>query len=438
MFCPNCAARLVGADSEAPWCPWCEWNLAAVPATGRGRKARAASRQQEAAFAMDRRLFNALDGAAPTGRPGVSGALVIVTGASVLLGVAAVLLLLLALALILTTSWPGKLLGLALIGCVVGLRPRLPGIGIAPGSKSRSEAPALFALVDAVAAQIGSPTVDLVVVDEAFGASCARYGLRRRRVLVLGLPLWSSLGPAGRIALLAHQLAHLVDGDPDQRLFTQIALSTFDNLAGAFAPRGSRPQPVHEYRQDRETRAGEYLTMIELASPVAPPFESISGGLSAVVCQPMLWACTSAHRALRALTAEGRHRAEYYADLLALQAAGSAGALEYCQTLMLHEAVFTSTSRWLRAGAEPGTIRREAALVRDNLAGDMRQHEQRSIRADSSLFAAHPPLGWRLRLLRSWPAAAGRMSFAELDLDAVDTQLHPDYRRVARAMIHVS
>ena len=440
--CPECAASLVGAGAEPPWCPECEWNLGVLPASRSGRQWRLRRRLDGLAFAVDRRLFADLAGALPN-RPRWSLGLLTVMVISVLLGAATLALLVVGVVLIVTATWPAKVLGLLLVGVSFELRPRLPGVDATSGYRTRAELPALFRGIDSIAAQIGSPSVNVVVVEGTFDASCARYGLRRRRVLVLGLPLWASLSPAGRVALLGHQLAHLVDGDPEQYLLTQPALATFGNLADAFARRG-RVLPDEEIRggEDGEVTAAEYVAMMgtpgyQSGRPARNSFESMAGASSALLFKPLNWLCTAAHRALRALTAHSRQRAEYYADALALDVAGTAGVIEYCQTLLLNEPVFVTARRWLRVGAAPATVHVEAADTIARYDADLRRREQHSMRTESSLFAGHPPTGRRLRMLRTWPTAEGRLSSDALDFAAIDAQLEPDYRRVARTLTHV-
>lgn len=57
----------------------------------------------------------------------------------------------------------------------------------------RRSAPTLYGLLDRVAAQVGARLVDVVVADHDFNAGYGAVGLRRRRVLYVGLPLWRTL-----------------------------------------------------------------------------------------------------------------------------------------------------------------------------------------------------------------------------------------------------
>ncbi|NED82958.1 M48 family metalloprotease, partial [Streptomyces sp. SID11233] len=62
-------------------------------------------------------------------------------------------------------------------------------------------------------AAVGTRGVDLIAIDGEVNASAMRYGVRGRMLLTLGLPLWESLGPEQRLALLGHELAHHAHGD---------------------------------------------------------------------------------------------------------------------------------------------------------------------------------------------------------------------------------
>jgi hypothetical protein len=85
-------------------------------------------------------------------------------------------------------------------------------------------APDLFELVDEVTGSLGLRPVWRIVLGTRFDASIAEIGLRRRHVLYLGHPLWDLLDPGERIALLGHELGHVVNGDALRGLGTDCPL----------------------------------------------------------------------------------------------------------------------------------------------------------------------------------------------------------------------
>jgi heat shock protein HtpX len=73
---------------------------------------------------------------------------------------------------------------------------------------TREEAPTLFAVVDRVASAVGTRAPRVIAVGSNYNAAVSAYGLRRRRVLYLGLAMWGVLTPQQLVALLGHELGH--------------------------------------------------------------------------------------------------------------------------------------------------------------------------------------------------------------------------------------
>ncbi|WP_309114375.1 hypothetical protein [Saccharothrix sp.] len=89
-----------------------------------------------------------------------------------------------------------------------------------------------------------------MALDFEFNAGASDHGLRRRRRLVLGLPLWGVLEPQQRVALPAHEMGHFVNGDPTRGIATSPALVTPGVLADLVRPSSSptRSSPLMESR----------------------------------------------------------------------------------------------------------------------------------------------------------------------------------------------
>jgi heat shock protein HtpX len=222
-----------------PWCPVCEWNLDAYD------RLRIAARfgwppadrlMHRLAYRLNRRQFAALVGR-PPGRSGPALARTAITAVSVLLW----LFVLACLAgggylTIVAFGGPGMLIGLLLIGAAVLLRPRFGRLRREAWTVDRAAAPALFELIDSVAAASGTPGPQVVVLARALNAFTATVGLRRRRLLGLGLPLWAALSPQERVALLGHELGHFVNGDLRRGLLTQPAYEVLGRLANLLRP----------------------------------------------------------------------------------------------------------------------------------------------------------------------------------------------------------
>lgn len=109
---------------------------------------------------------------------------------------------------------------------------------------ARSEAPALFALVDdlAAAASTRGPA-EIILVTEATVAVTERGGLLgfgSRRVLLLGLPLLAVLDVTELRAVLAHEIAHYLGGDTRTSGIVGYTHSLFVSLVTETPRSGSR------------------------------------------------------------------------------------------------------------------------------------------------------------------------------------------------------
>ncbi|GGK96516.1 M48 family metalloprotease [Deinococcus radiotolerans] len=101
---------------------------------------------------------------------------------------------------------------------------------------SAQDAPELHALVARVAAELSVPGPVRVVLDGQVNASMGLAGWRREPVLALGVPLWWSLSPQGQVGLIAHELAHLRNGDPARGGVVALAFSVLERLAHSLLP----------------------------------------------------------------------------------------------------------------------------------------------------------------------------------------------------------
>ncbi|MEU7024101.1 M48 family metallopeptidase [Streptomyces sp. NPDC046203] len=215
------------------WCAACGWN--ADPEAGVRRQDTGLFERVRSGMARrhGEQLYAELARAEPgAGRP-AGGARVLasllallVHGVTVALAAAGLWLWLL------TARWGEGLqpvIGVLLLGLAVLLRPRFGSTARLRKSETvleRSDAPHLFALLDEVAAAVGTRGVDIVVVEADANAGVRTHGLRQRRVLWLGMSLWAVLSPQERVALLGHEFGHYAHGDTRHSLLVGSALRT--------------------------------------------------------------------------------------------------------------------------------------------------------------------------------------------------------------------
>jgi heat shock protein HtpX len=416
--CPQCHSRaLARVNSDPPWCTECEWNLAQwqkpqaehwQKRSGVRRWARVL-RDRRRAFAMNQRLLRELRGGLPD-KPSLTRAGVILAAASALLLIFDIALLVGGTFLLVTGTWPLRLLAVIMILTGYECRLRFPKIE-RHSEVSRDEAPNLWAAVDQARAALGAPAIDRLVISSEYNAWCGHTGFRRRTVLGLGLPLWGALSPAGRQALLGHELGHLVNGDPATSFATQPALTTFATLAEVFDP---------DDLVDADNVIHELLATI----------------VAYLVYWPVHRVCRGAQKVLRRIAAEDHQRAEIYADALGVRLGGSDGAEEVDRALLFEDAVMIALRRAAADSADPQVWRAEAAAALAERTTDLVVAEQRSMRYETRWFADHPPSGLRVRLIRSWPRTRPTVPIDTRAMAAIDRELARSYKTAQRAILN--
>src|SRR6184192_2228243 len=335
--CPRCHDPLVTERDALPWCSSCEWNLERYeperrrPELGWPLVDRTTHRL---AYRLAQRQFTALAGR-PVGRPGWSVARIVLLFAAVVLLAGTLACLAFGIYLI-AYHFPTFLIipGTVLVLIAFALRPRFPRLDPYAEPLTRDQAPTLFGVVDRVAAAVGAPPPQVIAIDDGFNAWATACGIRRRRVLCLGLPLLGVLRPQERVALLGHELGHFVNGDIRRGPLTRVALSTLGELAELLRP--TRRQPFS------------------------------GGGLVNAVSE--------------LLARRDAQRAEYLADELGARAGGSTACTTLTDILVAEDVVTMMIMREARLGRGPDGWRAAVDQAREALLPRLRGLRQLSVR----------------------------------------------------------
>lgn len=414
-LCPNCQVSLVTEADETPWCERCEWNLDfAQPDPDRGPVGRMLDRWAfRVGFASNRRLFKEIS-SRPIRRPEITPAFLLLLGVSLLLIGIFVSAIVSGIFLVIDGILPLKLLGLLLLALAFFFRPRLGRLKYFHDQYdeiTRGTAPHLFALLDRAADALGARRLDHVFVGPEWNASASVVGLRRRKVLVLGLPLWVSARPQERVFLLGHELGHFVNRDVRRGLLTQPACTMFANLADLV-----RPDKAGGLHLDDHLGFG---LLSKLANMIATPF---------------LWTLTYAlfliHIGLTMLAARDGQRAEYYADALAIELAGTKAStfLDLLNDSFL--TVVGARARGNHGFADWHTAVEQARVVQTERLGRLRQVSQRW---EASPFSEHPPYGLRHRMLSTAPYVDPKIVLTEEEAKQIDAELAKYEKATARS-----
>jgi heat shock protein HtpX len=291
--------------------------------------------------------------------------------------------------------------GLAALGLAFALRPRFGRLDPMADVLSRDQAAALFQLVDEVAAAIGAPAPEVIAVDEKFNAYATSVGVRRRRVLCIGLPLWGVLQPQERVALLGHELGHFVNGDVRRQLLTQPAFTMLGSAA-------------------------------DLIRPVDTGMNGIGEMLAAAVQAFAARMLFGMHLLLVWTGLRDAQRAEYLADELAATAAGSGAVADLMDASLIRDVIEMVVRREARAGRGLAGWHTAIAETRAASAGRRPLLRQLSIRDQTSLFSSHPPAGLRIQMVNARLFREPKVALTPLRSERIDTELAKHIQRAER------
>jgi Zn-dependent protease with chaperone function len=407
--CPTCAAGVVHDPGFAPWCRACGWHV--DPLVPRDAKSRLDRLNERLGRRQGRALFEAtLKAADLRPRASITWVLAVAIAGAVLL----IHLSIVVVGAFLVVSMPGWLLVLLGIGMVVvGVASR-PSVSKTPTEDviGRADAPALWGLIDRLARELGVRPPDVLVVDGDWNASVTKVGWRQRTVLQVGQLVLAMTPRQARVALVAHELAHLANRDPARIFLIHVAIVTLADWSEMLEP--------------DELAPSEWGLVGLLMFPVN------------VLLLAASLACVALALGLLGLLFRDSQRAEYYADRLAADVAGSAAMIEMLETLRFGAAY----EQAVQNVAITNRQRELTGLLREYIAATPPNELERMGRAGaleaSRLDHTHPPTTYRVRLLAEHPRPEPRVSLdgptsatidAELDrlAPAVQRKLVADY-----------
>lgn len=414
--CPACQAELPLDPNYVTWCDRCGWNLR--PETRSRPQTPFDALYLKLGQTLSAGMFEEVKRAADL-RPRLTPTRLLALMLAALVHLSTLALLALGAALILFT-WPHfltTLLGLLCLLIVWNLRPRL---GKLPDSAATPEQfPTLHMLANRIASALGAAPVDTIVIDHRFNASFGQVGLRQRQVITIGLPLFAILTPQERIAILAHEIAHGVNGDPTRGLLTWTAIQSLVQWHRLLLP-----DRIWEFGTRRYQRGHSLGCLLSLSGTLT---NALLLGISAL---PRLAAYTLSHLLWR-----DSQRAEYLADTLAARASGTEAALGALDKLH-YSSMYQRTVQQLALSQPDQQV---VPLLRYNVA-TLPPRELERIRRIQQLDATrmdttHPPTRYRIAQLQARPVAQPAVTLSAAEAEQLDRELMTAQQRVRRDLV---
>jgi heat shock protein HtpX len=394
-ICPQCGAAIPVDPDFVDWCDRCGWNVQPLPPV------KPANRIENLYLSLGDRMGKSLldefvrdESLRPKLTAGGVVAFIIAClthGMTLALAAAGVW--------VVVTGFPFifiMLFGAILVLIAVVIRPRFPKLSAT--TLSRESAPTLYRLTERISAALNAPKLDGIVISSDYNASFGIYGLRRKRVVRLGLPLLTALDGQELVALIAHELAHCVNGDPMRSYVVGTAVHTLFELYSVLWGMGLS-------RFDWSVVAIVFLPINLLFTGLA----FIALGIGYVLVH-LLW--------------RDKQRAEYIADRLSAKVSGTRGVVSMLKKLPL-VSVFSITLQHV-ALDKSRKLRLFDEFKQRLSAVPAREFDRigRALRLDQSrLDATHPPTAQRLALLEAHPCPTAEVTCSQSEYDAIYREL---------------
>lgn len=290
------------------------------------------------------------------------------------------------------------LLGLLCLGVVWVIRPKFPKL---PSSTvPRSQTPTIYAVVDKIADVMNAPKVDHVVFNDQYNASWTTCTWRQKRVLTIGLPLWSLLNHQERVAVIAHEIAHSINGDPGRGLFIGSAVNSLITWEWLLTP------------AQGNLSSGGFVTFISnIFAKIVMTILSIVPSIFAYILAHLLW--------------QDSQRAEYLADYLAATTGGSAATISALEKLQI---AFHYPIAMKKMQTESEQIDTFEPLHQFMTAIPAYERERLN-RADNylgeRLNATHPPTPYRVAFLTQHSDLFPKITISPIEADQITKELEP-------------
>ncbi|MFE4695613.1 M48 family metallopeptidase [Streptomyces sp. NPDC056738] len=339
------------------------------------------------------------------------------------------------------------LIGLVLVLCAVLLRPRVDRLDPDLPTLSRQEAPALYDLLDEIGDELGVRRLDVVQLSTDFAVRATSYGIRRRRRLVLGYPLWLTFAPQQKVAALAHELGHFASHDVRRGALVGSALAA---LAG-----GAEQMEHRAITADAAFDTSPLSRYADEMAVAAVRFKAHGRTADWALWIPGLL-MKGAARLLAGLTRPSARRAEFEADAAAARVASTEAAVAALHdrrladgvTIEMHRLAVTAQTFgwtgsaqnvdqefWTKVGTHAASLRASARSTADGVIPSNGVLIDSAPPSGQDEGSGLPDSGVRVTRLSMGTTHAATVTLDTARADAIEAELHEQKRLLARRIV---
>lgn len=282
----------------------------------------------------------------------------------------------------------GMVVAVLMIALAINLMPRRAKLP--KGVLGRQDMPQSFALLDQICARMGAQPIDGLVIDLQANASVMQC--RGKRILTIGCLLWDGLSPDQRMALLAHEVAHLVNNDPARSGLIWRGLSILDNWHAVLSV---------------QITGQHSLVVGAIITPLG------------MLCELLL-------DLLLRLSHLTSQRKEYMADALAAELAGQGAMISLLEAFSLSDLMDRELLQTHVTGQTDGLTLLRSLATAESATAEQREAALRDMRQQAlSVDVSHPATVFRIAFLQALPHRVAKLPASTQDWQAIDLEWLP-------------
>lgn len=409
--CPTCGTQIPRYRGHVVWCPSCNWNFS-VPQSDKA-PSRVEKLYEQLSRQTGKRLHEKMMALTEVKRTATSSRTLAYIAAT-LVHLITLLVAIAGLATI-VAGYPNfvfVIIGLILVAFAWFLRPRVGKMPVKIASRERF--PVLYKVVDELAELLGAKEVAGIILTPDFNASFQQVGWKRKSILHVGVPLFTILDKDQQIAILAHELAHGVNGDPMRGLFVGTAIESLFHWSYLIRP-----------RQIWEVAAGGLLGLLTALVMVVVNIFLL--GLS-----NLLWYCAVAFIKLVYYDSQ---RAEYLADYLASTVSGTKAMLSALEKLYIATSFDLLVQRLVLNKQTSNFFTEFRHYVEHLPESELERRRRLSMMEDTRLDNTHPPTANRVAFLAAHAVETPTFVISEVDAQKIEQEfmsVEPEIRSVLK------
>ncbi|WP_405158431.1 hypothetical protein [Paenibacillus sp. FSL H8-0283] len=232
--CPECGHQMEVNPGYMTWCEKCNWNIYGEGDQGRefiSEKLNNETREQSSDPLLKEFKYS-INREIPFTKKSIFTYLI-----ALLVHSSTLAILGLAIYFFSTTSSWLFVLGIALvllwITIILPYRKRLPGRII-----RRDEFPELYGMIDEIGERMNVPPVDMILINEEYNGYVLHLK-RKKRAIVLGIPLFAALTLEEKVAAISHQMSQLAHPNISNSSFVERAKHVLHSWLDTINPEGS-------------------------------------------------------------------------------------------------------------------------------------------------------------------------------------------------------